>query len=84
MVELYKQDRYDKECKGDKTCMIIFVPNISDTSAEDRKKLLAKIEKVAHKNRKEGFEWAWLQAGDQEELESALNIGEKFPAIIAT
>lgn len=41
------------------------------------------IKGVAKTNRKHPFTFFWLQAGDQLDLERALNLGFGFPAMIA-
>ena len=65
-------------------CIINFLPNIYDSSADERNSYLDMIKKVATKNRKSQFlSFFWLQAGDQLDLERALALGFGFPATIA-
>jgi protein disulfide-isomerase A6 len=60
-----------------------FLPNIYDSNANERNNYLDIIKKVAKKNRKHSFEWFWLSAGDQLDLERDLSLGFGFPAVIA-
>lgn len=60
-----------------------FLPNIYDSNANERNKYIDIIKKVAKKNRKHSFEWFWLSAGDQLDLERDLGLGFGFPAVVA-
>ena len=64
-------------------CVVAFLPNIYDSSANERNEYIQKLENVMRKNRKQPFRYFWLQAGDQLDLERQLNLGFGFPAIIA-
>jgi hypothetical protein len=81
--ELIDQKVYDNNCKGQTICIITFVPNIYDSNANERKGYLDVLKKVAKKNRKHPFNFFWLQAGDQLDLEKTLNLGFGFPAVVA-
>lgn len=67
--ELIRQKVYDDNCKGSVICVISFLPNIYDSSANERNEYLKKIENVMKKNRKQPFRYFWLSAGDQLDLE---------------
>ena len=82
-LELVRQKVFDDNCKGSVICVVTFLPNIYDSSANERNDYLAKVEKVMKKNRKQPFRYFWLQAGDQLDLERELNLGFGFPAVIA-
>lgn len=81
--ELHNQKVYDSECKGTTICIITFLPNIYESSANERNQYLAAVKEVAKKNRKYPFTFFWLQAGDQLDLERSLNLGFGYPAVIA-
>lgn len=81
--ELIKQSLYDENCKGPVICVMSFLPNIYDSNAKERNNYLDIIKKVAKKNRKHSFEWFWLSAGDQLDLERDLSLGFGFPAVVA-
>lgn len=81
--EAYKQATYDEHCKGTVICVVAFLPNIYDSNAKERKNYLDVFMKVAKKNRRHSFNWFWLQAGDQLDLERALSLGFGFPAVVA-
>jgi hypothetical protein len=55
---------YKENCKGSVICVVSFLPNIYDSSANERNDYLKKIENVMKKNRKHPFRYFWLQAGD--------------------
>lgn len=81
--ELIKQSLYDDNCKGPVICVMAFLPNIYDSNAKERNKYLDILKQVAKKNRKHSFEWFWLSAGDQLDMERELSLGFGFPAVIA-
>jgi len=62
--EIYKQSVYTDNCQGPVICIINFLPNIYDSSASQRNEYLDIIKAAAKKNRKQPFQWFWLQAGD--------------------
>lgn len=59
------------------------MPNIYDSNAKERNTYVDVIKKVAKKNRKNPFQFFWLSAGDQLDLERTLNLGFGFPAVVA-
>ena len=81
--EVIKQSVYDDNCKGPVICVIAFLPNIYDSNAKERNNYINVFKKVAKKNRKHSFNWFWLQAGDQLDLERDLSLGFGFPAVVA-
>jgi len=81
--EVIKQSVYDENCKGPTICVVSFLPNIYDSNANERNKYIDTIKKVSKKNRKHSFEWFWLSAGDQLDLERDLSLGFGFPAVVA-
>jgi hypothetical protein len=62
--------------------VISFLPNIYDSSAQERNQYLDIIMTVAKKSRSQPFVFFWLQAGDQLDLERNLNLGFGFPAVV--
>ena len=81
--ELFKQKVYTENCQGTVICVVTFMPNIYDSSTEERNGYLDLLMKVAKHQRKQPFEFFWLQSGDQLDLERKLNLGFGYPAIIA-
>lgn len=60
-----------------------FLPNIYDSNAKERKNYVKMLKTVAKKNRMHSFNWFWLAAGDQLDLERDLDLGFGFPAVVA-
>jgi protein disulfide-isomerase A6 len=58
--ELFNQKVYDGECKGTTICIISFLPNIYESSADERNTYLSTIMQVAKSNRKYPFTFFWL------------------------
>ena len=81
--EIFNQKIYDENCKGSVICILYFIPNIFDSSANQRNGELEIIGKASVKNRKQLLVHFWLQAGDQLDLERNLNLGFGFPAVLA-
>ena len=80
--EIFKQNVYDDNCKGTTICVITFLPNIFDSNANERNRYIDTLKNVAKKNRKQPFNYFWLSAGDQLDLERNLGLGFGFPAVI--
>ena len=80
--EIFKQKVYDDNCKGTTICVITFLPNIFDSNASERNNYIENLKSVAKKNRKSPFNYFWLSAGDQLDLERQLGLGFGFPAVI--
>lgn len=81
--EVYKQSHYADNCKGPTICVMAFLPNIYDSNAKERKSYIQMLKTVAKKNRMHSFNWFWLAAGDQLDLEGNLDLGFGFPAVVA-
>jgi len=69
VTEIFKQKAYDENCKGTTICVITFLPNIFDSNANERNNYISTLKSVAKKNRKSPFNYFWLSAGDQLDLE---------------
>ena len=80
--EIFKQKVFDENCKGTTICVITFLPNIFDSNAGERNNYISTLKSVAKKNRKSPFNYFWLSAGDQLDLERQLGLGFGFPAVI--
>ena len=84
IYEIINKYVFAQNCHQRMVCVINFLPNIYDSSADERNRYLNMIKKVATNNRKSRFlSFFWLQAGDQLDLERALGLGFGFPATIA-
>jgi len=81
--ELVNQKVFDEHCQGAKICLMLFVPNIYESNADERNKYIATIKDVAKRNRKQPIVYFWLAAGDQLDIERKLNLGFGYPAVLA-
>jgi len=81
--ELVGQKVFDENCEGAKICLMLFVPNIYDSNANERNNYISQLLEVAKRNRKQPVVFFWLAAGDQLDLERKLNLGSGFPTVIA-
>jgi len=81
--ELNKQNVFDNNCQGSIICVVAFLPNIYESTVAERTAYLDTLLLVAKSQRKNPFVFFWLQAGDQLDLERALNLGFGYPAVIA-
>ena len=62
---------------------MMFVPNIYESSADERTRYITALMGVAKKNRKQPIVYFWLAAGDQLDIERKLNLGFGYPAVLA-
>lgn len=62
---------------------MLFVPNIYESNATERKSYINEFMDVARRNRKNPVVYFWLAAGDQLDLERKLNLGFGYPAVLA-
>lgn len=81
--ELVGQKVFDENCEGAKICLMMFVPNIYDSNANERNNYISQLLEVAKRNRKQPVVFFWLAAGDQLDLERKLNLGSGYPTIVA-
>jgi len=63
IYEITSQKKFDKYCTGTTICAISFLPNIYETTAEERNKLLDIHTAVAKANRKARLVNFWSEAG---------------------
>ena len=60
LFELVKQKVYTDNCSGHKICVLTFMPNIYDSSADERNGYLDTLKQVAKKMVRQPFEFFWL------------------------
>lgn len=82
VAQLTSQSQFNDICNGKKLCIIAILPHILDENAAKRSERLAVLSESSTKARGKPLRFLWTQAGDQEQLEKALNIG-LFPALVA-
>ena len=81
--EITSQKVFESHCEGTMICILTFLPNIYDSNAHERNGYLSTVTSVAKKNRRHPFQFFWLQAGDQLDIERDWNLGFGFPAVVA-
>ena len=65
------------------TCMLLFVPDIRDSTKTQREALIATVKAVADAQVAGLFEYGWVVGGSQYDLEQKLNLGFGYPAVVA-
>ena len=80
--EITTQAEFDEACMS-ATCMLLFVPDIRDSTKEERESLIATVKAVADAQVAGLFEYGWVVGGSQYELEQRLNLGFGYPAVVA-
>ena len=67
--ELWNHGIYLDNCTGHSLCLLTFLPSIYDSSSKERKEYIKTLQEAAKLQKMSTFNWFWLQAGDQPELE---------------
>jgi len=71
-------------CTGKQICFVSFLSHISESKAAGRNTAVKLLQTTAYNFRKRPFGFLWAQAGDQPELERALDVGGfGYPAMVA-
>ena len=63
--------------------MLLFVPDIRDSTKTQREAMLATMKAVAEAQVAGLFEYGWVVGGSQYDLEQKLNLGFGYPAVVA-
>ena len=64
-------------------CVIIFLPHIADSSANERNRYLDTIKEVRKSNGGKPIYYLWAQGGDHFDFEEKLHLSFGYPAVIA-
>lgn len=80
--ELTGQTVFDAECTSG-VCVVVFLPNIYESSAADRNNYIGWVKKAAKSSISKPFSFFWVEAGNNIDLENNLGLGFGFPAVIA-
>lgn len=80
--EITTQEQFNKACM-EATCMLLFVPDIRDSTKTQREALIATVKAVADAQVAGLFEYGWVVGGSQYDLEQKLNLGFGYPAVVA-
>ena len=83
VAQLLSGEQYGAACTatGRQACVLAFLPHIQDTSAAARKRSLEALSASAGSFASRPWGWAWLEAGAQPELETALGVSQ-FPSVV--
>lgn len=84
IFEINDQKVYDSQCTSG-VCVIAFLPNIYESSAQDRNGYIKSLKSTAKSiTAAYTHSFFWVQAADNIELESSLGLGFGFPAVVVT
>ena len=64
-------------------CVIVFLPHIADSSANERNRYLDIIKEARKKNGGKPIYYLWAQGGDHFDFEDKLHLSFGYPAVIA-
>jgi hypothetical protein len=64
-IQLTSQAVYDEQCKGRNLCIINFLPNVIDSTEEERRNYLNTIREVGLRFKGKPFKFLWSQGADQ-------------------
>lgn len=57
--EITQQSEFDSVCK-DKTCLLLFVPDIRDSGKEKRNDLIALFKRLSEQQIRSMFQYGWI------------------------
>jgi len=82
VVELTSGDVFKSECESTSMCIIAWLPHILDDKAAARNAKIATLQAVSKKYKGKPFSFVWAEAGKQEKLANAMDIGGSgYPAV---
>ena len=76
---------FDSECPSAETrvCIIVFLPHIMDSSAQERERYLDSVRAASKKARSKPIRFLWAQGGDHFSFEEKLGMNFGYPAVMA-
>lgn len=81
--ELTSKEVLTEFCSGKSSCVIGFLPHITETGKDGREQYLKVLEDAAKQVRGKPFRFGWIQGGDQPELESRFEMTFGYPSLLA-
>jgi len=82
VVQLTSADVFKAECESTSMCVIAWLPHILDDKAAGRNAKIAVLQSVSKKFKGKPFSFVWAEAGTQEKLANAMDIGGSgYPAV---
>lgn len=75
----------DSECPSSepRVCILVFLPHIIDSSAQERERYLESVRTASKKSRSKPIRFLWLQGGDHFSFEEKLGMNFGYPAVMA-
>jgi protein disulfide-isomerase A6 len=81
--QLTNPEMYSEECeKSGKTCIITFLPNLLDSTAEERNQYLDTVKKASTVGRGKPMIFLWAQGGDFFDYEEKFGLSFGYPAVL--
>jgi len=82
VLELTSSDVFKSECESTSMCIIAWLPHILDSKAAGREQHIALLQSLAKKYKGKPFSFVWVEAGKQEKLANAVDVGGAgYPAV---
>jgi protein disulfide-isomerase A6 len=78
--EIVNQAVFESSCGTKKKCVMVFLPDILDSSAKERNEYIETVKAAASRIRHMPF--VWVSANNQPSFESAYDLRSGFPAVI--
>lgn len=82
MKQLVSEKVLTETCQ-DAVCILVFLPHIYDSSANERNRYIDVLSDVAKGYRGQPIRFLWVQAGDFYKLETMIGLGFGFPSVVA-
>lgn len=74
---------FESSCGGGRICVIAFLPHILDSGKAGREAYVSQLQAIAQKFKAKRFTYLWSEGTAQPELESVLELGFGYPALVA-
>lgn len=75
IIQITDENALKRACEKAPLCVVSFLPHIRDCNALCRKEYLTTLKKANSKNNGQAWGWVWTEAGAQQGIEDALDIG---------
>lgn len=80
VTQITSNEVFTEHCAEKTLCLISFFPGMVDSSAKDRNGFIDILKKLTEKRTLKSYGFVWAEAGQQQALEKAFNIGD-YPAL---
>ncbi|KAL0587064.1 hypothetical protein ABG067_003404 [Albugo candida] len=81
--EYYSKDVLTSTCVGKSSCVIAFLPHITEGGKAVRESYINVLQEASKLVRGKPFRFGWIQGGDQPEIERAFELSFGFPSLVA-